>query len=139
MCNRPLAWFALQISWCVARTTSLSSSSNPVPFPKVLVNQGSAWNASTHQVSAPRTGYYYLHISQGVTQDQSMVYMRILGLPALMSLFREPTSNNGIDTLSRSAILHIRSGTVITIRINNGCYSDSLMQTSFSGFLLYET
>ena len=132
-------WFAFQISWCVARTTSLTSGSDPAPFPRVLVNQGYVWVATTHQVIVPRTGYYYLHISQGVAQGQIKVHTVIKGLSASIALYRQRASQNGIDTLSRSAILHIKSGTVLNINIIHGCYSDSLMQTSFSGFLLYET
>ena len=130
--------FLLQISWCVARTTSLNSSSYPAPFPMVLVNQGSAWNPSTNQVTIPRSGYYYLHISQGVIQRQS-VFMWFQGLSYGIGIYRSSGYQNGVDTLSRSAILDLRSGTKIRIWIENGCYSDSLMQTSFSGFLLYET
>ena len=135
---KAIPWFALQISWCVTRTTSLSSRANPAPFPRVLVNQGSVWNPSTNQVSVPRTGYYHLHISNGV-QGLSRILTWIRGLSTDIALYRDPGWNNGIDTMSRSAILHIRSGTVITIDIEFECYSDSLMQTSFSGFLLYET
>ena len=140
-----LIMFVLQISWCVARTSNLRASTDPfrdpinVTFPKVLVNQGSAWNSATNKVTIPRTGYYYLHISQGVAQSQTRVFMQILGTESRTALYRNRPSKNGIDTLSRSTIMHITSGTTITIDISNGCYSDNLLQTSFSGFLLFET
>ena len=131
--------FMLQISWSVARTSNLTTFTHPVPFPTVLVNQGSAWNSTTNQITIPRTGYYYLHISQGVDQGQTTVYMNTLGLSGNIALYRSRGSHNGLDTLSRSAIMHITSGTTITIMIHYRCYSDDLLQTSFSGFLLYET
>ena len=134
-----LIMFVLQISWCVARTTNLTRSTLPVPFPKVLVNQGSAWNSTTNKVTIPCTGYYYLHISQGVVQDQTEVYIIIRQMPVSIALYRYRTTHNGLDTLSRSAIMHLTSGTTLAIDINLGCYSDEHLQTSFSGFLLYET
>ena len=129
----------LQVSWCVARTSNLRANTDPVPFPKVLVNQGSAWNSSTNQITIPHTDYYYLHISQGVAQRQTWVYMSIRGMQryTCISLYRNTSPHNGLDTLSRSAIMYITSGTILTIRIDRGCYSNEFLQTSFSGFLLY--
>ena len=127
----------LQVSWCVARTSNLRANTNPVPFPKVLVNQGSAWNSSTNQITIPRTGYYYLHISQGVIQGQTEVHMSIRGMQRYISLYRNTSPHNGVDTLSRSAIMYITSGTILTIWIDRRCYSNEFLQTSFSGFLLY--
>ena len=131
--------FMLQISWYIARTSNLATFTDPVPFPKVLVNQGSAWNSTTNKVTIPRTGHYYLHISQGVAEGQNKVYMYTIGMSGNIGLYRYRGSHYGIDTLSRSAIMHITSGTTITVLIYYGCYSDDLLQTSFSGFLLYET
>ena len=131
--------FMIQVSWSVARTSNLTTTTHHVQFPKMLVNQGSAWNSTTNKVTIPRTGYYYLHISQGVAQGQTRAYMYTRGMSGNIGLYGYKGLDNGLDTVSRSAIMYVTSGTTITIRILNGCYSDDLLQTSFSGFLLYET
>ena len=85
------------------------------------------------------TGYYFIHFSQGVVQGQSDVWMSLVigENKDSIALFRNSSSHNGIDMLSRSGLIRLEAGDILKIRLNNGCYSDSMMQTSFMGFFLY--
>ena len=128
----------IQVAWSVARTTSSTTSMNPVTYNRVLVNLGNAWNPSTNTVTIPRTGYYYLHIGAGVrTGTGSFIYLDVNGIQQFR-LAHWSTSHNGVDTMSRSGILHLSSGGLVKIRCSSsGFYSDRGLQTIFMGFLLY--
>ena len=128
----------LQVAWSVARTTSSSSRMDPVTYNRVLVNLGNAWNPSTNTVTIPRTGYYFLHLGGGVRPGLSIYIYPYVNNSMQFSLMHWSSNQNGVDTMSRSGILHLSSGNQVKISCgSNGFYSDGGLQTIFIGFLLY--
>ena len=128
----------LQVAWSVARTTGSTSTMNPVTFNRVLVNLGNAWNPSTNTVTIPRTGYYFLHIGGGVRPSTYTYIYLYVNNSMQVGLMHYSTNQNGVDTMSRSGILHLSSGAQVKITCDSsGFYSDGGVQTIFIGFLLY--
>ena len=127
----------IQVAWSVARTTSYTTSMNPVTYNRVLVNLGNAWNPSTNTVTIPRTGYYFLHIGGGVRPSTyTYIYLHVNN-SIQFGLMHYSSNQNGVDTMSRPGILHLSSGNQVKITTNTGFYSDRGLQTIFIGFLLY--
>ena len=125
------------MAWSVARTTSSSSRMDPVPYDRVLVNLGNAWNPSTNIVTVPRTGYYFLHMGGGVHTGTRSYINLYVNNSKQFSLKHHSTNHNGVDTRSRSGILRLFSGAQVKITCDYGFYSDGALQTVFVGFLLY--
>ena len=126
----------IQVAWSVARTTSSSTSMNPVTFDRVLVNLGNAWNPSTNTVTIPRTGYYFLHVGGGVHSGVSIYIYLLVNNSQQFRMRYSSTNHNGVDTMNKSGILHLSSGDQVKITSSTGFYSDGGLQTIFIGFLL---
>ena len=128
----------MQAAWSVARTTSYTSHMNPVTFDRVLVNLGNDWNPSTNTVTIPRTGYYFLHMG-GAAGPTATAYLYLnVNNRMQFGLMHWSYNQNGVDTMSRSGILHLSSGDQVKITCDySGFYSDAGLQTIFIGFLLY--
>ena len=62
----------MKVAWSVTRTTSFTGVVDPVQFPVVLVNEGNAWQTTSHTVIIPRQGYYFLHLGVGINTGQYM-------------------------------------------------------------------
>ena len=128
----------IQMAWSVARTTSSTTGMNPVTYNRVLVNLGNAWNPSTNTVTIPRNGYYFLHIGGGVRPSLATYIYLYVNNSIQFNLRHFSYNHNGVDTMSRSGILHLSSGDQVKISCgSNGFYSDGGLQTIFIGFLLY--
>ena len=130
--------FITQVAWSVARTTSSSGSMYPVRYDRVLVNLGNSWNPSSNTVTIPRTGYYLLHIGHGGGLYRRFSYLSLhVNNVREFSLRHLSTNHNGVDTMSRSGILHLSSGDQVNTRCDHGLYSDRGLQSIFIGLLLY--
>ena len=128
----------LQVAWSVASSTRVSSRMGNIAYDRVLVNLGNAWNPSTNTVTIPQTGFYFLHIGAGVyPEQQALIYLYVNNIRQF-SLLHHSRNHNGVDTRSRSGILHLSSGAQLRTGFGSyDLYSDSGLQTIFIGFLLY--
>ena len=125
------------MAWSVARTSSQSGTFNVhVQYPVVLVNEGGAWNVSSHKAVIPRDGYYFIHVGGGVPSGRwAILYLRVNNKNTLTA-GHWSTNHNGTDTMSRSAILELSVGDELKVNVYYYLYSDNQMQTIFIGFLL---
>ena len=129
----------MKVAWSVTCTTSFSGTVDPVQFPVVLVNEGNAWQATSHTVIIPRQGFYFLHIGGGINSNRDLIlYIVVNGVAHVIGVSRDIPSSNGIDMTSSGGILHLNTGDVLKIRSvrTGGAYSDQMKQTVFIGFLL---
>ena len=57
----------------------------------------------------------------------------------VFNILRTSTNHNGVDPLSRSGIVYMNTGDVLTVRAarGTGIFSDDEYATSFMGMLLY--
>ena len=130
--------FNMKVAWSVTRTTSFTGSVTPVQFPVVLVNEGNAWQTTSHTVIIPIQGYYFLHIGGGIHTGSNMRLNIFVNGVRTITTNRSSASSNGIDMTSRGGILHLNTGTELRIActLAGGAYSDQMKQTIFIGFLL---
>ena len=113
--------------------------SDPLDYPTILVNEGNLWQAPARSVAMGTGGYYFIHISAGVL-PHTRLYLYLRGPQGLFRfLDRDVEHDAMMDMFGRSVIMHFPAGgtTYVELRVG-GVYSDSMMQTSFTGFLLYE-
>ena len=127
------------MAWSVARTSSFQSPSGGfvhVQYPVVLVNEGGAWNPSSHKAVIQRNGYYFIHVGGGVPSGRpTSLYLRVNNRNTLRAV-HWTTNHNGTDTMSRSGILKLSVGDELQVNLYNYLYSNNQMQTIFIGFLL---
>ena len=122
------------MAWCVARTSS--QSSRDFRYPVVLVNEGGAWNSSSHKAVIPRDGYYFIHVGGGVPSG-SYSYLNLrVNNERQFTTAHGSNNDNGTDTMARSGILRLSTGDQLTVLTIGRFYSDEQMQTIFVGFLL---
>ena len=128
------------ISWCIARGSPLLEivgPMDPVSFDTIVVNQGSGWDAATNSFITPMTGVYYVHITAGFYGMMfSKMELLINGMP-FICLYNILGSVQ--DTRSRSAIVRLKVGTKLRIRLPSSytiLSSDNFFVT-FAGFRLY--
>ena len=123
----------------MARTSSFDGMVDPVQFPVVLVNEGNAWQTTSHTVRIPIQGYYFLHIGGGIHTGNAMRLNIFVNNVRIMSTGRYVAASNDIDMTSRGGVLLLNAGSELKITstfADGGAYSDQMMQTVFIGFLL---
>ena len=127
------------MAWSVARRTSFTGQMDPVVYDEILVNVGNPWLQQANVVMIPTTGYYYLYLGAGVFPSANMFMGVYMNSVSQFGLGRWSTNQNGIDMISRSAILHLTAGSLLSVRCtsNGGAYSDDGMQSIFIGFRIY--
>ena len=128
------------MAWSVARTSSFQSSTGGyalLPYTSILVNEGGAWRPSTHKAIIPREGYYFIHVGGGVPTGTGTALILSDGdSKTIFTSSHWSNIHNGIDTMSRSGILHLGVGDELKMITQGPSYSDKQMQTIFIGFLL---
>ena len=128
----------LQIAWSVARNTPFTGAPDPVVYPLVLVNAGNVWDPATNRVNIRQTGFYFIHLGGGIRAGTNIGLRLYVGNTMRLALREYNTNRNGVDTTSRSGVLHLTSGSVVRVNsLNTGAHSDAGLQTIFIGFLLY--
>ena len=128
----------LQVAWCVARTSSSTGHSYPLTYDRVLVNEGNAFNPDTSKVVIPYTGYYLVHFGGGVAAGTRAWHALYSDGTLLTLLYRGSRVHNGIDTISKTVVRRFAGGTVVKVRSWYDTFSNSHMQTTFMGMLLYQ-
>ena len=126
-----------QVAWCVARASN-SGSMFPLVYYRIVVNEGNAWNPDTNTVTIPNTGYYLVHYGAGVPAG-TRVYHRLYSSGTLVTdLYRYSRVHNGVDTVGKTVIRRFTGSSVLKIRTYHNTFSNSRLQTTFMGLLLYE-
>ena len=123
------------VAFSAARTTSQTIGDDlQVMFTTQLVNDGNCFNLTSSAFIPPYSGFYWLHYSIGIVSlGQAEAYMS--GTERMSNAMRSVNTNSGEDIISRDEIfnLEIQCGKV-KIWSDYNVFSDSYMQTSFSGF-----
>ena len=124
------------ILFSVARTASYMNFDNFVPFDKILLNVGQAWDACNNQLIVPRAGIYFISLtSASVPNTTHIIELRINNVTKART-FISSGLFNGIDTSSHSLLLPLSAGDIAEVFLSYGpIYSDNNYQTSLSGFL----
>ena len=111
---------------------------NPLIYNRILVNEGNAWNPDTNTVTIPYTGYYLIHYGGGAPA-RTWVQHHLYSSGTLVTvLYRNSRVHNGVDTLSKTVIRRFVAGNVLKITTPYSTFSNSMMQTTFMGLLLYK-
>ena len=111
---------------------------DPLVYNRILVNEGNAWNPDTNTVVIPYTGYYLVHYGGGVGAGTQLWLQLYSDTTKVTLLYRESTVHNGVDTMSKSIVRRFTAGNKLKIKTRSNTFSDSNMQTTFMGLLLYE-
>ena len=128
----------IQVAWCVARTSSSTGYMDPLVYNRILVNEGNAWNPDTNTVTIPYTGYYLIHYGMGVPAWTRVQHDLYSSGTLVTILYRNSRVHNGVDTLSKTLIRRFVAGSVLKIITYSNTFSNSMIQTTFAGLLLYE-
>ena len=111
---------------------------NPLVYNRILVNEGNAWKPHNNTVVIPYTGYYLIHYGGGVHAGTNLWLQLYSDTTTVTVLYRRSTVHNGVDTMSKSIVRRFTAGNELKIKTWSNTFSDSNMQTTFMGLLLYE-
>ena len=109
----------------------------PLVYNRILVNEGNAWNPDTNTVTIPYTGYYLIHYGMGVHAGTRGRHYLYSSGNLLTILRRYSNVHNGVDTLSKTLIRRFVAGNVLSIYNEYNTFSNSHIQTTYMGLLLY--
>ena len=130
----------IKVIFRVARTTSYSNINTYLPFDKMLVNVGQAWNSCNNQLIIPTSGIYFLSFSSASVENTIHVLDLRVNENIKARTYICANIFNGIDVSSQSVILKLNVGDVVQLYLSTGpVYSDNNYQTSFAGFLYEPT
>ena len=129
-----------KVAWSLQRDASLTApdSNLEVTFDSIEVNEGSAYNETTNEITISVPGYYFMHVNAGALSGLR-VDMRIMRNSTQEAVLRrDSTTHQGVDTLGRSVLAYLDRYDVITVEIgeDSGVFSNVNHQTSFTGFLI---
>ena len=125
------------VAFSVYRDSFIAGDVDPVPFTRLLVNEGSAYDVFTHRVTAPSTGIYFISYSSGgMTQQQTNITL-YKNLQPFVDLRRDSTIQAGDDVLARGIMMPLNQGDSLHLssRENSISLSSELKETTFTGFL----
>ena len=88
----------------------------------------------SNTLTVPTTSIYYFHLNAGARSGQRVNLSLRGGINA--DIFRNSTTHNGVDTISRDIIQTVNAGASITVvnEHTGQLFSDSGRQTSFTAF-----
>ena len=125
----------IQVVWSVHTTAPYPQSANPVVFPIIETNQGSAWLSSSNQVIIKVAGTYYVNIAATQKSFEGIsLHVVLNGKTDAIQLFKYWQTDNGPVTREIADILQLKENDVLHVYIDSGGYQG---YTSFCGFLLY--
>ena len=111
---------------------------DPLVYNRILVNEGNAWKPHNNTVVIPYTGYYLVHYGGGVPAGTFVRLQLYSDTTKVTLLYRDSRVHNGVDTMSKSIVRRFTAGNKLNIETWWNTFSDSNMQTTFMGLLLYE-
>ena len=121
------------------KTISHLGINHVIPFDKVLLNEGNAFNTHTGTFHCPRSGIYLFHFS--IESEHAGVMVAKLVIDGNNQL-DGVADGGGFDMTSTTAIVRVTAGQsvwVATYQVNDRTLFDTnnFRYTSFSGVLLY--
>lgn len=132
--QKTLYLWSTAVSFQATRSTTLSSVPSVVSFDSVPVNHWS-FNQLNSTFTAPVTGYYWLHMS-GAIKSAQYANVQLQGVNRPVNIIRNFSTITGDDTTSASAVVYLTNGSVVYMTSQYSLASDSLLETTFGGFLL---
>ncbi|KAK7922852.1 hypothetical protein WMY93_009754 [Mugilogobius chulae] len=127
-------------AFSVAVTKSSPRDHRPIPFRRILLNEGKHYNASTGKFVCVIPGVYYFSYDITIAGDRHLA----IGLVhnGLYKTRTYDTNSGNHDVASGSAILRLKSSDQVWLQIysseHNGLFFDPFWTDSiFTGFLIY--
>jgi hypothetical protein len=111
------------------------AASNVLPFNQILVDTAGGFDSSKTTYTAKSSGFYLMHFSAGVPSYQRLAYYLRNG-STTPGIFLSHTSYNGQLVSSRHDIQYVSENQSLYMSSDYPLYSDSLLQTTWSGFNL---
>lgn len=125
------------VAFCATRSSPWSTPGR-VPYDDVILNEGNGFQSSSNVFRAPFPGIYYLSFSTGSMAFEGQRVQMISNLQGqIVELWRESTTHNGYDALSRATMVNLQLGEEVSISIEQGSITSSgeSRAISFCGFL----
>lgn len=118
-----------------ARYLHLYDGRDQVPFDLVLVDTVGGFNSAKTIYTVQTAGFYFIHMSAGVPASTPLNYA-LHNASSTPNLILTHTTFNGELVTSRDDVQYINEGKELYISTEYPLFSDSLLQTSWSGFRL---
>ena len=136
--NLRVAWFSYRTEpWQASHGTSF----NPITFDSVSINEGDAYNTSSHTVVLPYSGVYFVHVSVGVVTERKMwIQIRHNGVN-IGSVARLDDQQPWEDVVSRGVMFEGEEGDTVHLWAD-ACPTCALFstptgkETTFMGMLI---
>ena len=133
------------VAFHVALATSLTSNSSvvPVPFEKVIVNEGDGWNPVTYKFSPPVAGIYYFSFGTAtISNSKAEMDLLINGVSHFVAAIWETSLHNNLETCRTTTLLNLLTTDDIfcgTVHAGHYFEGNSNNQNYFMGFLYNPT
>ena len=120
-------------------TSSVSSSSNPVPFDTVGANVGGMWDSNTHKFTMKaEQGVFYVAMDAGVPQYKALNFVLQKSDKPLAGCSHTYTVKYNADSTGRDIILRVNSSETLHFTSSTGLYSDRDVYTNIALFNIAE-
>ena len=136
-----IRWFFFRLDNCfspivvfqVARNSSaknLKYNQELITFDVVLMNIGSAWNASANSFIAPQSGLYFFSLNAGMSGNKTL-----FAVDFVVNKVAVQRTESGYNQLSVSKLLFLNYGDTFNIISYGNLYNNQIaFQTSLAGF-----
>ena len=114
---------------------NLLAASSVVRFDTLSLNDGKGFDGNNNFFTVPEDGIYWFHMSVGIPGLTLCDYKMTAGSLTL-SVIRTAALYTDLDVTSRSDMLQLKKGQRLFISSTYSLFSDTLVQTSWSGFRL---
>ncbi|XP_015193199.1 cerebellin 18 [Lepisosteus oculatus] len=121
------------------------TSSMPIPYNTVLINQGQGYNPALGAFTAPRTGLYSFSFSAysnvGAAGNRLYHQVSLIRNSDVVASVWEDNREDSEDSGSQTVLLPLAAGDQVYIRLLSGrqLCGDTNQHNTFSGFLVYPT
>ena len=119
----------------LTQSYTVNSVDMPVPFTKVIINEGGGWNSSTYKFSAPITGIYFF--SFGGANPNPKYITTVLRLNGQYKAFAgtwENSLRNGLETARAAMLLNVTTADVVYVSMFSVSYPVGNYQCFFLGY-----
>jgi hypothetical protein len=118
-----------------ARISTLPGAYDQVPYDVILEDTLSGFNAAKTTYTVKSAGFYFMHLSAGVPRNQKL-NCAIRNATSTPNVLLNHTLFNDDIVTSRDDIQYLTDGQELYVSSDYTLYSDTMMQTSWSGFKL---
>ena len=117
------------------RDSILPEASSSVPYDDILVDTVGGFDIAKSKYTIHKTGFFFIHLSAGVPMRSYLNYA-LQNASSSPNVLLTHTAFDGELVTSRNDIQYLNKGQVIYMSSDYPLYSDSMLQTSWSGFSL---